>query len=72
MFKLASIIDLSFSLFTCSEFVGTILFPVNVYLTTVQVRSRFLFDADADADLGYQNDADPCGSGSTTLLQVPT
>jgi hypothetical protein len=30
----------------------------------------FLFDADADpdADSGYQNDEDPRGSGSTTLL----
>jgi hypothetical protein len=26
------------------------------------------FDADPDADLDYQNDADPCGSGFTTLL----
>jgi hypothetical protein len=24
----------------------------------------FLFDADPDADPGYRNDADPCGSGS--------
>jgi hypothetical protein len=31
--------------------------------------SDFLFDADADPyeGPGYQNDVDPCGSGSTTL-----
>jgi hypothetical protein len=27
-------------------------------------------DADPDADPGYQNDADPCGSESTTLPTV--
>ncbi len=27
----------------------------------------FLFDADADAYPGFQNDGDPCGFGSTTL-----
>jgi hypothetical protein len=36
--------------------------------------SGFLFDADAhpdaDADPGYQNDANPCGSGSTTLIFI--
>jgi hypothetical protein len=34
--------------------------------------SGFLFDADADpdADPYYQNDADSCGSGPTTLLAV--
>jgi hypothetical protein len=26
------------------------------------------FDADQDEDPGFQNDADPCGSGSTTLV----
>jgi hypothetical protein len=32
--------------------------------------SRFLFDpyTDLDVDAGYQNDAYPCVSGSTTLL----
>ncbi len=30
--------------------------------------SGFLFDVNADP--GYQNDADPCGSGSTTLLNT--
>jgi|LakMenE18May11ns_1017448.scaffolds.fasta_scaffold8736613_1 hypothetical protein len=32
--------------------------------------SGFLFDADTepDADPGYQNDPDPSGSGSTTML----
>jgi hypothetical protein len=26
------------------------------------------FDADPDAGTGYHNDADPCGSGSTSLF----
>jgi hypothetical protein len=34
------------------------------------VHSGFLFDADPDADPGYQNDADLCGSGSTTLIFI--
>jgi hypothetical protein len=38
-----------------------------IQLTTVmRIRIRDFFDADADP--GYQNDVDPCGSGSTTLL----
>jgi hypothetical protein len=36
----------------------------------IYYRIRILFDADADpdADPGYQNDADPCVSGSKTLV----
>jgi hypothetical protein len=32
----------------------------------------FLFDADEDpgVDPGYQNDEDPCGSGSTKLVPI--
>jgi hypothetical protein len=29
-------------------------------------------DVDPDADPGYQNDADSCGSGSTTLVRNTT
>ncbi len=35
---------------------------------TISRGSGFLFDEDADPDPDYQNDAYPCGSGSTTLL----
>jgi hypothetical protein len=33
-------------------------------LILISCGSGFFSDADLDADSGYQNDADPCGSGS--------
>ncbi len=43
--------------------------PVSDAANKFRCGSAFFFDADADqnADPGYQNDAVPCGSGSTTL-----
>jgi hypothetical protein len=35
----------------------------------MRIRFRIqLINYDADPDTDYQNDADPCGSGSTTLV----
>jgi hypothetical protein len=44
-----------------------------IFMMRMRIRILVLFDADVypDADPGYQNDADPCGSGTTTLLPSP-